>query len=170
MKIALIPITDFSPDMVRALFLNFQLLENALQARLRGDDNIEDGSILTADLADLSVTVAKLAGSIPYTKTDGSIAGIARGRYTGDGTANREINIGWTPKYVKVIRLDDSKIFESIDDGTAVSSWWRDSAGALGTGLADWQGISVNGFKGGTGGTGGTSNASGINYGYVAWR
>ncbi len=168
-KISFVPVTEFSPDMVRALFINFQLLENGLR-QLSGDDNIIDGSIQTGDLADLAVTLAKIANSaVSYAKTNGEIAGIARGRYTGDGTANREINLGWRPKYVMILKLDDSKIFESIDDGVAVSTWWRDSAGALNSGTTNWQGVSANGFTGGSN-SASTSNTNAINYSYIAWR
>lgn len=142
----------------------FESIENWTKGRV-GTDNFTDSSVTTAKIADGAVTPAK---------TSGGVARADSGQYTGDGTANREVNLGFRPRYVWVIRHDTSMVFESVGStSAAMASGRRTSTGTwTGSGVADadWQGCSANGFLLGSGGTGGLSNASGQTYSWFAVR
>ena len=156
----LLPIGDFGPEMLQTLTANLRAIEDLLAKHITAI-NIEDGALGTALYADASVTTDKIA--------DG-VSRIASGSYTGDDAAGRIIVLGFRPRYVKVLRHDDSKEFYSADTGLAqLYANWRDSAGTVGTGAVNWQGTSATGFTVGSGAAS-TSNATGVTYSYVAWR
>lgn len=158
--LVLLPIGDFGPEMLQTLTANLRAIEDIFAKHIT-DVNIEDGSLVTALLDDGAVTTDKIA--------DG-VSRIASGSYTGDDVAGRIIVLGFRPRYVKVLRHDDSKEFYSADTGTAqLYANWKDSAGTTGSGAANWQGTSATGFTSGSGAAS-TSNATGVTYSYVAWR
>ena len=47
------------------------------------------------------------AGITPVTQNPSNLLNFASGTYTGDGSASAQLNIDWTPKYVKLIDLTD---------------------------------------------------------------
>lgn len=158
MRVTIQPIGSLKDNEdLNTLIMNLLAIEQAFDKRL-DEQNYADGSVGTATIEDGAVTPAK---------TSGGVARISNGRYVGDGAANREIDLGYKPKKVMIIRNDDSKIFESIDDTLNIVSWWRDSAGAVGAGSTVWQGITNVGFKLGSSAAN-AANASGIAYSYVA--
>lgn len=141
----------------------FEYIEN--WSKQIGADNIQTSGVGTSEIADNAVTQAKAA--------DG-VGKVYAGIYTGDGTANREINIGGRAKFVFLFRGDNSMEFITLGDATTfILAGYRNNVGnwtGTGVGDNDWQGSSTNGFKLGASGTGGLSNASGQSYGYFAIR
>ena len=139
-------------------------LANLLSGHL-SDMHMQDNGVDAVVLKNGTVTKAKLA-------TDVLLVRMAQGQYTGDGTANRSIttsdaNGTFTPTEVEILSVTDNIEFTSRDDGTAIYSWWRTSAGAMATGTVDWQGIVTNGFKTGSN-VASLSNKSGQVYSWVA--
>ena len=47
------------------------------------------------------------AGITPVTQNPSNLLNFASGTYTGDGSTSAQLNIDWTPKYVKLIDLTD---------------------------------------------------------------
>lgn len=142
----------------------FQNLCDLLSGHLT-DQHLADGSIIAALLADKAVTRPKLGDDVDR---------MATGRYIGDDTADRVVTVsdsqgGFTPTEVIVLAVTDLNEFQSRDDGTAVSSWWRTSAGTMSSGATDWQGIVATGFKCGSG-LANLSNKSAQAYTWVAWK
>lgn len=129
-------------------------------ARHLGTDNLDNLAVTTPKIADGAVTTAKTAEGV---------ARITTGQYTGDGLANREINLGFRAKRVWVIDHTNSIIYESVGDAlTAFMAGYRSSAGVwTGSDTTNWQGVSTNGFKCGTGAAN-SSNTSGRTYTYYA--
>ena len=159
----LLPIQDLKPENLPEVVNNFQMIENLLNGNITGD-NIED----------LTITGAKVAANtLTYDKMGDGVGRTTGGQYTGDGTQNREINIGFMARFVHIIRHDTGEEFVAIGSGSsALACWRRSSAGVLtsgGTGNADWQGVSTNGFKLGAAVGGGASNAI-QTYSYTAYR
>lgn len=148
---------SFKDDQITVLDKILQLLEDVLNGRLDAV-NLADGAVGTAQLDDGAVTQAKVA--------DG-VGRVASADYTGDGTADRTIALDFTPRWVHILRTDNSTEFWSMR-GTSTRAWWRTSTGDSANGLADWQGIVSMGFKLGSASNGGLSNASGVAYAYVA--
>ena len=136
----------------------FDQLENAINGRIAAE-NLSASAVTTAKIADGAVTQAKVA--------DG-VGRVASGDYTGDGTVDRVITLTFTPKWVHVLRNDNSTEFYSIKSAASTRAWWRVAAGTSANGAADWQGAVTLGFKVGSGAGGGTSNASGVVYSYFA--
>lgn len=150
MRIEYIPMTAFDASNFPRFLANMDVIKNAMNGHL-GTENFPTGG--------LSTTV--LDRAVPYT---------ASGQYTGDGTANREINVGFMPRFVLVLSHTNSYTYWSLGDGTqALAAWWLDGNGIPASGLTDWQGVSANGFKCGSN-TASGSNISGYVYSYFAIR
>lgn len=129
-----------------------QLFEQIeIWAKHVGTDNLDNLVITTPKVVDGAITPAKLSLGTQA----------ASGTFTGDGVVDREINIGFRPKYVWFIRGDTSMVFEAVDfSGTGIAGR-RDSTGAWTGSVAldnEWQGISPNGFRLGHAAGGGLSN------------
>lgn len=143
-----------------------------LKSKSVGTGQIADLAVTEALIAALAVTTAKIAaGAVTKAKlgSDVIIPQVARGRYTGDGTANRVITLPFTPTWVFVLSLTDSIEFSSLDDGTAVARWYRSSAGALSSAATEWQGVTTGGFQTGSNAES-LSNKTNLVYTYWALR
>jgi hypothetical protein len=152
-------ITSFVADQLPKLRATLDDLEQALDKRLDAF-NYADGSVTTAILADGAVTPAKISGTPQTTSLT----------VTGDGTANRVISLGFTPRYVMLVRVSNGTIFEALGDGTtALTNWWRLAAGTQQNGAAMWQGIVSGGIKCGSN-VGSDSNVNTEIYYCVAYR
>ena len=152
-------ITSFSPDQLPKLIASLLDIEQALDKRLDAL-NIADAAITGGLIATGAVTSDKISGTPQSTS----------GQMTGDGTANRVISLGFTPRYVEVWRQADGTVFSAISDGTtALSNFWRVAAGGQSSGAADWQGIVTNGFKCGSSAAS-LSNKNAETYFYYATR
>lgn len=152
-------LSNLKDEQLPKLRRNFQDLEDMFAKRI-GPDNIADGSLTAALIADGTLTPAKISGT-PQA---------ASGTYTGDDVANRTITLGFTPRFVLVVRQSNGTEFTGLSDGTtAFTAYWRLAAGTQSSGVTDWQGIVTNGFKCGSNAAS-TSNATGVVYWYVAWR
>lgn len=124
--------------------------------------NIADGSLITALFAD---------GAVTPVKTSGGVARMTSGTYAGNGTANRIVDLGFTPRYLMIVRQSTAMIFEALSDGTTGYTYFqRDAAGAVTAAVAQFQGIVANGFKCGSDAAGGFSNIAAETYWYTAWR
>lgn len=128
--------------------------------------------VTTAKINDAAVTGAKVAAATltPTNMADG-VGQVTSVDYTGDGTtANRVISLGFTPRFVLVVRTDATFIeFVSIAVGGSVSFYYRDNTGAQGASATNWQGITSGGIKLGTSATG-TSNVAAVTYRVVAYK
>jgi len=150
---------DAVEDLIKRMTTNLQFLENLLNGQMDGV-NIADGGVGTSELADAGVTFVKLANDH-----------FASGTYTGDGTQNREISLGWRARYVQIIRGDNSDIFTAWGNAAgSLAFGQRNSSGTWSSGAADFQGCSANGFKLGSAVGGGRSNANTQTYAFSAWR
>ena len=144
----------------------FQVLANLLSGNLT-DMHMRDGGVDGVVLKDGTVRRSALNADVYLVR-------MAQGQYTGDGVANRVIQVAdavgvFTPTEVIVLAATDSNVFESRDDATTVYSYWRTAAGAFTSGAADWQGIVANGFKTGSNAAN-LSNKSGQVYSWRAFR
>lgn len=158
--IQFIPLPSLGPEAYAIIVNNFQELENLLNGRL-DSANLAEKGVQGKNIGDSTVERRSLLDGIAW---------IASGQYTGDGTANREINVGFMPRYVLVLNHTDSITFEGLGSGAAAyAAWWRTSTGAVGSGATDWQGVSTNGFRTGTNAAS-LSNKSGVTYSWVAVR
>lgn len=149
--------TDALPNIIRLL----EYVENWASGGV-GSDNIADGAVTNTKLGPLAVTTDKTAEGV---------AKVATGEYVGDGTANREINLGFRAKVVKVLRFSNGQQFESQGD-VATAHWagYRASNGQwTGADTPNWQGVSANGFMCGSS-AGSTSNINGETYAYQAFH
>ena len=129
-------------------------------------------TVTTAKISDLAVTAAKIALlTITPAQTADGVGQTTSVSYTGDGTtANRVITLGFTPRWVKIVRTDATFIeFESVAVGGSVAFWYRVAAGTQGADTANFQGITTNGVKLGTSAVG-TSNVAAVVYHVVAWK
>lgn len=149
-----------APEIMELVELLYSLLSGHLT-----DQHMQDGGVDARVLKLASVTRNLLAADVDR---------MAVGRYTGDGVAGRTINVAdsqgqFTPTEVDVLAITDNNEFKSRDDGTAVVSWWRTAAGAVASGLTDWQGIVANGFKTGSN-VESLTNKTGQAYTWVAWK
>lgn len=174
MRISFPPVSSFKDENIPVLKSIFDLIENWNAGRV-SDDNLQDNAVIASKIADGVVGTSKLAtGAVTQVKAADGVAIDASGTYTGDGSANRNITTGFRPRFVIVLRYDDSREFTSL--GTAaglLAAYSRSSSGALkagGAGNADWQGVTTDGFLLGSSATGGDSNASGVTYSYYAVR
>jgi len=160
-NIQLWPSQEFNPEMLAFMNANWRLLQDLLNGHITSD-NLDADAIEAANIADGAVTQAKAA--------DG-VAKIFSGTFTGNGAADREIDVGYRLRYVKLLKHDDAKVFESI--GTSLvdlATWIRDSAGTVTQDTAEWAGVSANGFTSGSNADGGDSNLTGVTYSYIAFR
>lgn len=154
-------LVSLKEDQLPVLSRLFDLIENAINGRIEAT-NLADGAVTTTKLAAAAVTSAKVAEGVGL---------VASGQYTGSGTPDREIAVGFRPKYVQVLRHDTSVVFEALGGVSgAFAAFWRTSVGNLNSGAADWQGITANGFKVGSGAAGGLSDASGQTFSWIAYR
>lgn len=169
--------TKYDSGTVSILAWMINMLENVINGQL-DSTNLADyvsGSVsvvTTAKINDLAVTAAKIAlGTITSAQTADGVGQTTSVSYTGDGaTANRVISLGFTPRYVLIVRTDATFIeFISIAVGAAVTFWYRDAAGAQAASTANFQGIVTNGVKLGTV-AGGTANVAAVVYNVVAWK
>lgn len=152
-------LSSFKDEQIPRLLKNLRDLEDLLNGRVTAD-NITANAITTPLILDAAVTPAKISGT-PQTASDS---------YTGDGTANRIVSLGFTPRYVVVAKTDDGTIFEALGDGSAaLTSWWRLAAGTQGSVTTDWLGIVTNGFKSGSNAAS-LSNKNAVVYRYFAVR
>ena len=148
-------------DAVPRLIELLELIEN-WSSRI-GSDNIVAGAIGTSELADASVTAAKVVDGIGRT---------ASGQFTGDGVADREINVGFRPRFIWMIRQDTSMTFEGVGSASSALAAGRRTSAGVWTGSVvldnDFQGPSANGILLGHAAGGGLSNAVGQTYSYFA--
>src|SRR3990167_3583941 len=138
-------------DSIPVFAMIFDQIESALNGHI-DSTNLADGAVTTPKIAANAVTSAKV---------DATVAKIASGQYTVDGTTSREINLGFRARYVRILRHDDATRFEAW--GSTVSALARvqtTSAGSTTDGGTDFTGCSTNGFTLGSAGGGGTSNAA----------
>lgn len=164
-----LPLPSLTPEDLPILKSILDQTENAFNGNL-DDSNITPKSLTAASLADATITGAKIAAS---TISPSNIVGTpqtASGTFVGDGTANRTISLGFTPRFVLLVRQSNGTEFTALGDGTvALTAYWRLAAGTQGSGTTDWQGVVAGGFKTGSN-AGSTSNVSTETYWYVAWR
>jgi len=140
-SIRFLPLTSLNEKSLPVIKQNFDEIENLLDGRLEEDNFAED-----------------------------VLPSIVGNQYTGDGSANREIDLGFMPRFVLILNHTDGYTFESIGTGdVAMAAWWRTNAGALSSGAGDWQGITANGFKCGSN-SANLSNKNGVLYSYFAMR
>lgn len=156
-------------DAIPILEWLFDQIENTLNGQV-DSANIAAGGVGTTQLADSSVTTAKLgAQAVTSLNVDSTVAKIATGQYTGDGTVSREINIGLRARHVTILRHDNATRFEAWGStSTAFARIQTTAAGVTSDGGTDFAGTSAAGFTLGSAAGGGTSNAAGITYSYVA--
>jgi len=143
-----------------------------LRATLDDIEQIFDKRITDVNIADGAITNPLIAsGAVDSTKISGTVGQCLSGTYTGDGTVNRIVTVGFTPRYVLVAKQSTSMMFHGLSDGTTrYTQWMVDNAGNLTAGDSDWQGVITNGFKVGSGAAGGLSNTNTVVFWYVAFR
>lgn len=155
-RLHFMPVTAFEAKNIPVFKVILDSVENVLNGRVDAT-NLADDAVETAKLADGAVTPAK---------TSGGVARSSSGQYTGTGATSpvRAISLGYRPRYVLILRHDNSTTYEALGDASsALAAWWRDSAGTVGTGAADWPGITADGFE-----VAGASDASGVTFSYMA--
>lgn len=147
----------------------FDQIERTLNGQLDAT-NLADGAVTTVKLGGAAVTEAKIAaGAVTKAVVDSTVAKIVTGQYTGDGTAGREINLGFRARYVRIIRYDNMTSFEAWGStSSALARTQIDSSGTVADGGTDFTGSSENGFQLGSAAGGGASNADTVLYTYLA--
>lgn len=155
-------------DAVPVLAWIFDLIESNLN---RIDSTqLADEAVTTSKIDDAAVTAPKLAPlSVTSAAVDSTVAKIASAQVTGDGTSNREVNIGYRARFVVMLNHTTRQLFIAWGGtGSAFARIQVSSAGDITDGGSDFSGTSANGFTLGSAVGGGASNTSGVTYSYLA--
>lgn len=144
-------------------------IENTINGQI-DSTNLQNSAVTSAKLAPNAVTSTSIAsGAVTSAAIDSTVSRIVTQQYTGDGTQNREINIGFRARSVMILRHDNTTRFQAWGNTTTPFARVQISAtGAAADGGTDFTGTSLNGFTLGSAIGGGASNAAGVTYSFVA--